>query len=269
MMKIVMMIFVLGIVGCSSPKPQLNGVYESEFGEGQLLLEFKNGNQCNVNVFRPVGTVVGSYTGTYELTNKNLYFTLNISASEGSNVPVSSTFAFEVIGSDSDSISIVPLDSGSSAFVMGSKEAKLQRSGKKVVDYSKPVQEDSERTMCMTKLKQLSVGFLIYSSDYDDVLPRRTDWMDAIMPYIKNLELLHCPTVSKDDKENYGYAYCDLRDGINLKTIREPAKAELLFDSTLIEKNASGSISTLPTPGRHGGKNNIAYADGHVKSVKN
>jgi prepilin-type processing-associated H-X9-DG protein len=39
------------------------------------------------------------------------------------------------------------------------------------------------------------------------------------------------------------------------------------YDSTNLIRSASDAESSLPNPGRHAGRNNVSYADGHARSV--
>ena len=56
-------------------------------------------------------------------------------------------------------------------------------------------------------------------------------------------------------------------NGKTLKDMPDAAKTPLLYDSTDLAKNAHDSLTSLPKPGRHGGKNNILFCDGHIESV--
>jgi prepilin-type N-terminal cleavage/methylation domain-containing protein/prepilin-type processing-associated H-X9-DG protein len=64
--------------------------------------------------------------------------------------------------------------------------------------------EKAKQASCLSNLKQLSLAFLMYCGDYDDVFPKDTDWntaldnnyciWDMINPYIKNGQLWNCPS---------------------------------------------------------------------------
>lgn len=129
----------------------------------------------------------------------------------------------------------------------------------------------SPKKQCLSNVKQLAVGHLIYISDYDDRFPNRDDWMDAIQPYTKNEGIFRCPVVA-ESKDPHLYGYCFHSILSNAKLPAHPETVELVFESISRARNASGNLESLPKPGRHksskGGFNNIAYADGHVKDVK-
>ena len=72
--------------------------------------------------------------------------------------------------------------------------------------------ENARRSSCQSNLKQIGLGMLQYSQDYDEKLVNawfgpngydnsgptngRYKWMDAIQPYIKSTQLFTCPSNS-------------------------------------------------------------------------
>ncbi len=61
--------------------------------------------------------------------------------------------------------------------------------------------EKARQTSCLSNLKQLGLGTLMYSGDYDERLPLRWHSNDssfgppvAIYPYVKNEQLYECPS---------------------------------------------------------------------------
>ncbi|RYX80592.1 DUF1559 domain-containing protein [bacterium] len=67
--------------------------------------------------------------------------------------------------------------------------------------------ENARRSSCQSNLKQIGLGLLQYSQDYDEMQPRvwfgatggtlwpvRYKWMDAVYPYIKSEQLFTCPS---------------------------------------------------------------------------
>jgi prepilin-type processing-associated H-X9-DG protein len=67
--------------------------------------------------------------------------------------------------------------------------------------------EKARQTACMSKLKQMGLGLMMYSQDYDENLvpawigsayPGYARWMDVIQPYVKNKQIFTCPSSSTD-----------------------------------------------------------------------
>ena len=116
-----------------------------------------------------------------------------------------------------------------------------------------------------TRLKQLSVGFLIYASDYDDNLPPGPKWVENLTPYIQAETTFHSPVFT--DPGQYGFAYDSGAAGKSITTFDFPAQISLDFDSTILTKSAVSTTITLPVPARYQGGNFIGYIDGHVKQV--
>lgn len=68
--------------------------------------------------------------------------------------------------------------------------------------------ENARRASCQSNLKQVGLGLLQYSQDYDEKLvrawsgsktgsdPNSNRWMDAIFPYVKSEQVFNCPSHS-------------------------------------------------------------------------
>ena len=80
--------------------------------------------------------------------------------------------------------------------------------------------ENARRSSCQSNLKQIGLGMLQYSQDYDEMLVRYAygstatsntvqssttnwKWMDAIYPYVKSTQIFDCPSETELSK----YAY--------------------------------------------------------------
>ena len=88
----------------------------------------------------------------------------------------------------------------------------------------------------LSKVKQVGIGFIIYGSDNDNVLPGAEGWENKLNPYVKNRDLM------------YDFNYTFRGGDINL--INDPAGTELGF--------AIG-------PGGRA----VVYLDGHAKWIPN
>lgn len=80
--------------------------------------------------------------------------------------------------------------------------------------------ENARRASCQSNLKQIGLGILQYTQDYDEhfpmyvtstasTTPRPYGWADAIQPYVKSIQILQCPSDSgayTDDPATAGYS---------------------------------------------------------------
>lgn len=115
-----------------------------------------------------------------------------------------------------------------------------------------------------SRLKQVDLGLLMYANDWNDVAPLTNQWVDELIPYTKQDLLFHSPAIQLKNATQYGYALNAALAGQSFPSLASPATTISVFDSTILTKNATASISTLPNPPRYGKVNTIAYADGHI-----
>jgi prepilin-type N-terminal cleavage/methylation domain-containing protein/prepilin-type processing-associated H-X9-DG protein len=165
--------------------------------------------------------------------------------------------------------------------------------------------ENARRSSCMSNLKQVGLGALQYSQDYDEkVLPGQTvagsttyfSWQLAIDPYLKSRQVLRCPSaLSNMTAFSYNNSF-----GVGA---RSSASVELasqvptfvdgygtsssggvlrscyfIVGSTIVGRSVnvtSGATSTMspdlaamPATVRHLEGLSMAFADGHVKWFK-
>jgi len=125
--------------------------------------------------------------------------------------------------------------------------------------------EKARQTSCLSNIKQLSLGMLMYVQDYDERFPRPWNymgvggwpppgyvacnymtWADMIMPYVNNDQIFQCPTMQWTQAEmQYGtfpFAYyynmtCDIAyvaegylPSSSLGSVERPANTIMLAD---------------------------------------
>ncbi|MBV9469685.1 MAG: DUF1559 domain-containing protein, partial [Abitibacteriaceae bacterium] len=165
-------------------------------------------------------------------------------------------------------------------------------------DFSK-ARAHAQRSSCQQNLKQVSLGLLEYTQDYDEQFPLVKvnkvthnvppytypyGWADAIQPYLRNLQVLQCPSEThppnraKDAVQaNFtDYWYNSHLPGLGLVDISHPATTVFAGDgndgSDLT--NARYSKSSFPSAWLNGAKSplrrhldgaNYAWLDGHIK----
>lgn len=93
-----------------------------------------------------------------------------------------------------------------------------------------------EQQEALSKAKQLATAMHIYAADWDDVFPTPDGFKDKLMPYVKNAQMF----------DGFVYTF----PGGKATDIAEPSKTEVGY-----------------VQGRRGRA--VAYADGHVKWIKN
>ena len=172
--------------------------------------------------------------------------------------------------------------------------------------------EKARQASCSSNLRQIGTAFLMYTQDYDEQTLSTefawpvTDpsvycrlsvfWPYIIQPYIKNLQVLKCPSRSQwapdpgDARQLWGYGQNSafyvpgdnrispegLFDYIGgpLSAIEVPAETIWATDSCSqgFHEVAMGSSGGLPSEDnafnpepRHNGGFNVLYCDGHVK----
>lgn len=111
----------------------------------------------------------------------------------------------------------------------------------------------AQRTTCISNLKQLAVGMIMLSTDYNEVFKVNPSKLkDALRPYTKNDELWYCPTGPKGVP---AYSFNSKLVGKSSVDIQNPANTVMMYE---------GSKGKLDF--RHNGYAAVAFADGHVKS---
>jgi len=156
--------------------------------------------------------------------------------------------------------------------------------------------EKARQTSCLSNVKQLSLGFLMYAQDYDETLPPphvtinatpvthpdgsthvRTHWASLIFPYVNNIGVYNCPstrqavwTGSYTGRHAYGYNR-HISTATFIGEMKEPSRFLLICDTALIEGSWNTFVvydSFYPNShisDRHNGGANFGFADGHSK----
>lgn len=121
--------------------------------------------------------------------------------------------------------------------------------------------------ICLSNVRRMTLGLLMYTQDYDDRLPPSRQWMDAIGAYGVKPYDLRCPEVARKNPGDYGYALNSSLPHLRVAENARPQTLPLAFDSVFLDRNASSGLHGLPDPGRHDGKNSVSFLDGHVEMV--
>lgn len=167
--------------------------------------------------------------------------------------------------------------------------------------------ENARRASCLSNMKQIGLGFIQYTQDYDERMPASdaNNGGDAghtlsyyVQPYIKNTQVFQCPSDSSGSAFSYGYNYfylspSGIAGAIPIAKIQTPAETVALVDklkdpTQLIQDyvyppqlwriNGSTFANHAPvnsvaynygdTDPRHLDTVNVLWADGHAKAQK-
>ena len=120
----------------------------------------------------------------------------------------------------------------------------------------------SPRTQCVTSMKQVAIGSLLYQSDHDERFPDAQVWCDALYPYIKTKDIYRCSLIPGSQ---YSQAMHDRVSLVSAAKLSKPETRLVFFESAARIPNAHGDESLFPKPSPHGDGNIVAYADAHAR----
>jgi prepilin-type N-terminal cleavage/methylation domain-containing protein/prepilin-type processing-associated H-X9-DG protein len=168
--------------------------------------------------------------------------------------------------------------------------------------------EKARQTQCLSNHKELALSILMYVQDYDEHLPFTAyypyyspvpswlhgygyaRWWEVVMPYIKNMEILHCESYKATHAVNpnsYGYNGYGLGYMPSWWLTQSGTKYYRTYGCMLAQvPNPSEVILTGPRycwsgdsvqaaltvywclPWVHNGGDNYSFVDGHAKWMK-
>ena len=89
--------------------------------------------------------------------------------------------------------------------------------------------EKARQSSCLSNIKQIVLGALMYTQDYDEkmpegfrwhdplphVAPNCTYWDEAIAPYVKNTQIFYCPSSATASYRSWNYGFVNQVVGYN------------------------------------------------------
>ncbi len=137
-----------------------------------------------------------------------------------------------------------------------------------------------KRDRCRGNLRQVALGLIQYTQDYDEKFPRVSrkgsrGWSQDIQPYIKSWQIFECPSVPNYVVKTSDYFYNSRLEGFKVGDLVSQTQTILGGDGP-DHAPLSSHLSGLPLDAttneksfaqRHFGTANYLFADGHVKSL--
>jgi prepilin-type N-terminal cleavage/methylation domain-containing protein/prepilin-type processing-associated H-X9-DG protein len=155
--------------------------------------------------------------------------------------------------------------------------------------------EKARQASCLSNIKQIELASNMYTQDNDECLVPYGDhycptgscrhWWDVMDPYMKNRDMLTCPSAPGGNWLDYAIIYTHThgcRGGVALASIRWPSEAASFVDGQFSSTNLDGYYIAYcrmcyPTgvssgrdwcgigATRHNDGANVAFLDGHAK----
>jgi len=152
--------------------------------------------------------------------------------------------------------------------------------------------EKARQTTCLSNLKQIGLGIMMYVQDYDErymygwhIYACSSTWEGFIMPYVKNEQIFLCPSGPADSGINvsgaYSWVYDHMRGAKTAHLARRGSPSEYFMcgdsywqywwgnpeDEAQLRSNLGLDRGDNYRATRHNGMANMCFADGHAKAV--
>jgi len=145
--------------------------------------------------------------------------------------------------------------------------------------------EKARQSSCISNQKQISTGIMMYSQDYDEMLPIEffgwsnvpATWRDIVQPYIKNDKVMMCPSYTTG-LAGYGlnayFLMANMSDWGNYGAPAAMSQITMPAETVLIGDNRDGdwpcnAHNPDGYPGgmalRHSEGAVVGFCDGHAK----
>ncbi len=153
--------------------------------------------------------------------------------------------------------------------------------------------ENARRSSCQSNLKQIGLGIMQYTQDYDELYPgiyqNSVSWRQQVQAYIKSEQIFKCPSnpdaqyVSWESggtkyfrsyamNTNFNVAGVPLAKNIGISLAVVEAPAQKILAAEYKEFWPDFDLGDSEMQGRHFaghlGTSNYLFADGHVKALR-
>lgn len=131
--------------------------------------------------------------------------------------------------------------------------------------------ENARRASCQSNLKQIGLGIMQYTQDYDETFPicvygdatGEHGWAALIQPYIKSLQLFQCPS------ESAGPNADPLSDNVNAPYDGKGAFTDYAYNLNMGWLNSTGGFWVVPIATLTHTSQTILALDGATGSQRN
>ena len=107
---------------------------------------------------------------------------------------------------------------------------------------------------CQSNMKQLGLGIMMHVQDFDEVFTLTDDWVQQLLPYVKNEVITKCPA---GENKNTAYSINNGLKGKKLVDLRGREHVIMVYE---------GQDGKFEYRHRTNTATNILFADGHVKA---
>jgi prepilin-type processing-associated H-X9-DG protein len=123
---------------------------------------------------------------------------------------------------------------------------------------------------CMSHIKELALGAVMYSQDYDERLPPAARWAEAIESRVGQAAAKKNATAGEDPfrcpaaESPASYGMNAALDRLSFSQIDAPADTVMVFDAVAATRSFAGGARDIART-RHNNTPNLAFADGHAR----
>ncbi|MFB3138004.1 MAG: DUF4190 domain-containing protein, partial [Phycisphaerales bacterium] len=125
-------------------------------------------------------------------------------------------------------------------------------------------QQGARSAMSMNSLREVGLAAESYAMDYNDYLPRSSDWVDLLDAYVQDADALVSWLGSPE--QGRAYAMNRLLDGLRYADVSDPQRTVLFFEAQFGSPLAGGP-ELLPAQPRYEQGYVIVFVDGHIENV--
>jgi prepilin-type processing-associated H-X9-DG protein len=123
--------------------------------------------------------------------------------------------------------------------------------------------QKTQSVHCLSNVRQLEVGMMIFSSANTNHLPPANSWCDSISSTVGSSQTFLCTAGDPGDKCHF--AFNSALSGIDISQVKNPSATVMIFESQG-GWNVGGGKELL-NQSRHGRNFVVGFADGHVELV--